>query len=519
MRTVTPLRLPPSSDDLLLPDNEVIKALGIYEVLRQFGRVLRLSPFRFEDFCAAIASEEQSSLLSEVHLSLFKALLLEDETNGLTFTASDEKDSFNIFVHELDGFTWPEHIRSYINSDKLEFADLESIVRGRSEDNPYPFASIEDRLTLLQRLSDLFLSSNSIREEIINEGMLESEDHCRSCGKMGDLLCCEICPGVYHLQCLKPPLEQVPTGDWLCPVCEAHQVKGVTDCHLEWTKDGWLRNAPLGMDREGRKYWFLSRRLFVEGEQDSLYFSSKAHLDDLIRYLVADGQERKLLAGIRSKYNEITKQMAITEALSSSHATRACCLNFEPQGGETPKTSDPKQDVDATSVFKKTKEELVPMEIPTGPFFRLGEERNFTLYVNQFSINPQALNKHQHGEYRERKRAVNNKFCTTSMEFKWTHEIFGSKEVILNTLRSTIVSLENNIPTAFMHPVWPLQRSTWVRAVHISEKPLEFAAALSFLETLIKPVCFIPAWTEAHGHTGMHRALVETKAEKAQKKR
>ncbi|XP_048576210.1 nucleosome-remodeling factor subunit BPTF isoform X2 [Nematostella vectensis] len=762
MRTVTPLRLPPSSDDLLLPDNEVIKALGIYEVLRQFGRVLRLSPFRFEDFCAAIASEEQSSLLSEVHLSLFKALLLEDETNGLTFTASDEKDSFNIFVHELDGFTWPEHIRSYINSDKLEFADLESIVRGRSEDNPYPFASIEDRLTLLQRLSDLFLSSNSIREEIINEGMLESEDHCRSCGKMGDLLCCEICPGVYHLQCLKPPLEQVPTGDWLCPVCEAHQVKGVTDCHLEWTKDGWLRNAPLGMDREGRKYWFLSRRLFVEGEQDSLYFSSKAHLDDLIRYLVADGQERKLLAGIRSKYNEITKQMAITEALvdavrgdkksgllarrkqvskedakpdedgdstkqddkaaldvnstldskaiastdvktesadtpsksvsltfisdaavpklftappvdkkpeeqdieeskraaqnqesnndgdglketnpsvdlkkdsgcplkqdenvklsgseahqgkkecassptmkpsqqvkivlskvdsidgpkvlvslahkdtkmenmdcdsrshptetfeegglgtpdvnmkveqgttlvvskkqdttedndasneSSSHATRACCLNFEPQGGETPKTTDHKQDVDATSVFKKTKEELVPMEIPTGPFFRLGEERNFTLYVNQFSINPQALNKHQHGEYRERKRAVNNKFCTTSMEFKWTHEIFGSKEVILNTLRSTIVSLENNIPTAFMHPVWPLQRSTWVRAVHISEKPLEFAAALSFLETLIKPVCFIPAWTEAHGHTGMHRALVETKAEKAQKKR
>jgi len=264
MRSVTPLKLPPSSDDIILPPEHVLEALSIYEVLRQFGRILRLSPFRYEDFCAAIDSAEQSVLLSQIHMALFRALLLEDETNGYTFAASDEKDSLNIFLHEVDCFTWPEHIRSYFSSDQAEFGDLFKLVCGRHDlESPFPFVSIEDRLKVLKRLCDIFLTSNTVREVIINEGITESEDHCRNCSKMGDLLCCENCPAVYHLHCLKPPLEMVPAGDWLCPICDEHRLKGVTDCHTDWTKDGWLRHTPLGIDREGRKYWFLSRRLFV----------------------------------------------------------------------------------------------------------------------------------------------------------------------------------------------------------------------------------------------------------------
>ena len=41
-------------------------------------------------------------------------------------------------------------------------------------------------------------------------GNIKYDDHCRICYKVGDLLCCETCPAVYHLHCLDPPLEQVP---------------------------------------------------------------------------------------------------------------------------------------------------------------------------------------------------------------------------------------------------------------------------------------------------------------------
>jgi len=45
--------------------------------------------------------------------------------------------------------------------------------------------------------------------------------------RLGDLLCCEKCPAVYHLGCLVPALTEVPTGSWFCPVCCKHQVRQV----------------------------------------------------------------------------------------------------------------------------------------------------------------------------------------------------------------------------------------------------------------------------------------------------
>lgn len=90
------------------------------------------------------------------------------------------------------------------------------------------------------------------------------DDHCRVCHKLGDLLCCETCPAVFHLECVEPPLEDVPEEDWQCGICRSHKVTGVVDCVLETEKQGLLcRQEHLGCDRHGRKYWFLARRLFV----------------------------------------------------------------------------------------------------------------------------------------------------------------------------------------------------------------------------------------------------------------
>ena len=255
---VRPLVLPPSSDDLLVPNEHVMSALAVYEVLRHFGRIIRLSPFRFEDFTAALISAEKSVLLDQIHLNLVRACITEDEANGFSFAAHDEKESINLFLYFLDSFTWPEVVRCYLTSNP----ELRETTRC-CNDGSYPMVSLGSKIQVLCRLTEQFLSSNAVREEVLNDGMFQSEDHCRNCGKMGDLLCCESCPAVFHLHCLKPALEEVPQGDWLCPICKADKVQGVTDCDLAGERLPSCRNTPLGIDRQGRKYWFLVRRIFV----------------------------------------------------------------------------------------------------------------------------------------------------------------------------------------------------------------------------------------------------------------
>jgi len=39
------------------------------------------------------------------------------------------------------------------------------------------------------------------------------------CDLGGNLLCCDSCPRVYHLECLNPPLKRPPPGKWQCPRC------------------------------------------------------------------------------------------------------------------------------------------------------------------------------------------------------------------------------------------------------------------------------------------------------------
>jgi len=46
---------------------------------------------------------------------------------------------------------------------------------------------------------------------------------CVGC-RLGDLLCCDTCPSVYHLACLETPLAEVPEEEWQCSVCKQHEV-------------------------------------------------------------------------------------------------------------------------------------------------------------------------------------------------------------------------------------------------------------------------------------------------------
>ncbi|KAK8379985.1 hypothetical protein O3P69_019797 [Scylla paramamosain] len=311
-RQYPPLDLPKSSDDLLLPRSHVLRAVGIYEVMRHFRTLVRLSPMRFEDFCAALVAEEQSSLLAEVHMALLKALIREEDSQQTHFGPLDQKDSINVIL-AMRSLGFPLTILNNCN---------------------YPFTSLENRIQVLQFLCDQFLQTSVVREDLLSEGKVRYDDHCRVCHKTGDLLCCDSCSAVYHLDCVDPPLQDVPgeMEDWTCSVCTTHQVDGVTDCISPMETSGVLcRQDPLGFDRHGRKYWFLVRRLFVESEDGDLwYYSTQSQLEELRGLLDPHDLEDELCAGLGEVWGELKRHMSITESITnSSKGTRKSYLEIE----------------------------------------------------------------------------------------------------------------------------------------------------------------------------------------------
>ena len=44
-------------------------------------------------------------------------------------------------------------------------------------------------------------------------------DECEVCRDGGDLICCDGCVNSYHLDCLSPPLREIPVGRWFCASC------------------------------------------------------------------------------------------------------------------------------------------------------------------------------------------------------------------------------------------------------------------------------------------------------------
>ncbi|XP_072747484.1 LOW QUALITY PROTEIN: nucleosome-remodeling factor subunit NURF301 [Anoplolepis gracilipes] len=314
-RELPSLVLPKTSDDLLVPKELVMPSLSIYEVLRHFRTLVRLSSFRFEDFCAALMCEDQTNLLAEIHIMLIKALLREEDSQQTHFGPLDQKDSVNVSLYFVDSMTWPEVLRSYVESDKSFDQNILQILTSTE----YPFTAIEDRIKVLQFLTDQFLITNPVREDLLHEGSMHYDDHCRVCHRLGDLLCCETCPAVFHLECVEPPLVDVPTDDWQCSTCKANKVMGVVDCIPDVEKNGSLcRQEHLGFDRYGRKYWFLARRVFVESEDGEVwYYSTPLQLEELMLVLDQNEMEVALCRELSDYKDEIVRQMELTETITN----------------------------------------------------------------------------------------------------------------------------------------------------------------------------------------------------------
>uniref|UniRef100_A0A4W3K9F6 Bromodomain PHD finger transcription factor n=1 Tax=Callorhinchus milii TaxID=7868 RepID=A0A4W3K9F6_CALMI len=666
---IIPLNIPKSSEDLLVQGDELLSIIAIYEVLSNFGTVLRLSPFRFEDFCAALVGQEQCTLVAEMHIALLKAILREEDSSNTSFGPADLKDSVNSTLYFIDGMTWPELVRVYCESDR----EYHHVLPYQGGDQ-YPYGPIENKIKVLQFLVDQFLTTNIAREELMSEGVIQYDDHCRVCHKLGDLLCCETCSAVYHLECVKPPLEEVPEDEWQCEICVAHKVPGVSDCLPEIQKSKpYIRHEPIGYDRHRRKYWFLTRRIVIEEDEDETdkrvwYYSSKMQLAELIESLDKEYWEYDLCKILEEMRDEIHRHMDATEDLTNKvRGNNRSCLSaineeiLERQkakqevemeeikrkaaeemekarkdavdnGQVEPETSEkiseeqsedkdkmqtdehpqkegtegkwcletlkldkekdfyeefvqtlegkgtqealeilclscfifdiyaeqdddqtngengdasgagkgslfptrmvtrlrnPESKLSQTSVFQllvvnsqgevsrlSARKDLL-IKGSLSHLFKLGQEGKYRVYQNQYSTSTLALNKHQHREDHDKRRHLSHKFCMTPAgDFKWNGAVHGSKVLTISTLRLTIIQLENNIPSPFLHPNWASHRSNWIKAVQMCSKPREFALALAILECAIKPVVMLPVWRESLGHTRLHRLTSVEREEK-----
>lgn len=48
----------------------------------------------------------------------------------------------------------------------------------------------------------------------------DSNSSCEVCERGGDLVCCDLCPLVFHQRCIRPSLASLPKGSWVCAYCQ-----------------------------------------------------------------------------------------------------------------------------------------------------------------------------------------------------------------------------------------------------------------------------------------------------------
>ena len=109
-----------------------------------------------------------------------KSLLREEEGNQTWFGPPDMKDSINIGFYFCDAMTWYECTRAFLDSDKSK--EYQESMLALSKESFFA-ANLHERLQILQALSDIFLSSNAVREDMLKEGNIRYDEHCRYCHK------------------------------------------------------------------------------------------------------------------------------------------------------------------------------------------------------------------------------------------------------------------------------------------------------------------------------------------------
>lgn len=128
----------------------------------------------------------------------------------------------NLLAEEIsrdsDRLPWTEHMKKIFHKTIIDsWMDMSEVSRkvGRSVSAclVYYYGEFRDKdefRTFLKKINDNY-------------------ELCVVCGKGGELLCCDGCNVPYHIECLNPPLEKIPEGDWYCSYCTKDSARRIKE--------------------------------------------------------------------------------------------------------------------------------------------------------------------------------------------------------------------------------------------------------------------------------------------------
>jgi len=71
-------------------------------------------------------------------------------------------------------------------------------------------------LLLYADLIETLIKFTEKKYENLNEN--QWDEICKECGDYGEVICCDTCSNVYHLDCIG--LKEIPEGSWVCYECQ-----------------------------------------------------------------------------------------------------------------------------------------------------------------------------------------------------------------------------------------------------------------------------------------------------------
>ena len=172
--------IPSSSNDLSVTPQQALHLATVYEFLRHFSPILRLSPFLFEHFCTSViqSNDINNKLFSQIHICLLRLLIKQDDDDGITYASeTDIKGIVDLSFVTMDYITWPYILQLYVTSHPL-LKFLSSTIK------EYPFQTdIDEKIDVLLALCDVALTTKTIRREFDDTKPKQHDDNCRQCQK------------------------------------------------------------------------------------------------------------------------------------------------------------------------------------------------------------------------------------------------------------------------------------------------------------------------------------------------
>ncbi|XP_016099512.1 PHD finger protein 21A-like isoform X3 [Sinocyclocheilus grahami] len=193
-------------------------------------------------------------------------------------------------------------------------------------------------------------------EDPLSKGDIH-EDFCTVCRRSGQLLMCDTCSRVYHLDCLDPPLKNIPKGMWICPKCQDQILK--KEEAIPWPGTLAIVHSYIAYkeakEEEKQKLMKWSAELKLEREQ----------LEQRVKQL-----SNSITKCMETKNSILARQKEMQASLDKvKHLVRLIQSFNLTQSMETDILQDSKQDCTESGSIKDSKDatQVCVQESPTEP--------------------------------------------------------------------------------------------------------------------------------------------------------